>query len=431
MIDEMRSDEYLTNTSHTQTKFIYSKFFSGKNTNEREQRLKLLNISIGLPGLISETFADFVGEPESTLDIEISDFVEAYSWGGYTVFEASVEDGEFKVEYVNPDSYVKNDDGSEQVLTILLHHDGQTTKRYIFEKIYRPGTIENNLYKADSLYSFDGVINDPTNNFVVKGDKVDLTELAATAEIPPIEQTKLDYNPIVVVHNSKLKGRKYGTGDVARIRSMVSSIEVGLVNLQDQLLKHLQAKMHVPKSAAVRDKNGFVQLDKMEVIMMESGDPLPGYMMNTNPLIDKEFDLLETLIRSISARLAMPIEFFGLDGQGGAESAETRKMRLARFEKRIKKARARLEKGMRRLYQVGVDWGVLDGSEEFEIVWPSIFPVDKAKELDELSLAVESKLMSQEKAIMRYQGVEEDELEDELAKINGANAVISADQLPV
>lgn len=427
IFDEMRSDEYLTNTNHIQTKFIYEKFFNGKGETMRQERLKLLNISMGLPGLIAETFADFVGEPENTLGLEIGDFVEAYSWGGYAVLQPMIVDGKFKVEYVSPDGYVKNDDGSEQLIFILLAYEGSTIQRYIFEKKYIPGRTENRLYKADTIYSYD-IVNDRTNDFTVKGDEVPLTTIPSTAMIPEVELTGLSVNPIVTIHNSRLNGRRYGSSDVMRVRSMISSVEVGLVNLQDQLLKHLQAKMYLPKTAVVMDKNGIAQLDKMEVITMESGDALPGYMVNTNPLIDKEFTFIETLIRGISSRLSMPIEFFGIDGIGGAESAETRKIRLSRFLKRVNKARSRFAHGLEQIHEIGKMWGAVQG--ELQIVWPPIFPINKADQLDELALAVDSKLMSQRKAVSRYQDVDEQELEAELALINQENAVVPAEQLP-
>lgn len=423
--EEMLSDEYLQNVKIAQTAFIYEKFFKGGEELKRAERLRLLNISYSLPLLIAEKLADYVGEPSNPYEkFELFPFVFAYAWGGYSVFKCRKVNSKFVIEYHSPDGYILRDDGSEQLLTYMVkENESGSLERYTFVQTYTKGKIQNELYKMDGFNT--------SSTGALEGTPVPLATLEATAQIKGEENTGIEENPIVVVHNTKLTSTKYGDSDIKKIRSLVSSIEIQAVNLQDQLLKHLQAKLAIPVSKMPVDKEtGMVDMSKLEVIGMENGDPTPMYLTNTNPLIEKSFEQIEKMIIQISAILSIPVEFFGIKAVGGAESTDTKIIRLSPFIKRIERVRKSFDMAFDRIAEIAKGFGT-SVSENAVISWTDIFPKNKQSEADELSVALDSQLISKKRAIMRYQGLDDKEAEEEMKTILAENASISPADLGV
>jgi len=420
---QMLSDEYLRNTKIAQTKFIYDQWFAAGDPGfTREQRLSLLNISMGLPAMIAEKLADYTGQPAMPYNIEVFDNVFQFSWAGYTVMKVRVVNGKLVVETAAADGYVKYDDDGEQLLTAIDQEgeDGKT-KHYIFEQVYRPGSITNSLYE---------LAISPSGDSGVWGNSVPLDTIPATRGFPPVQQTNLSMNPIVVVNNAFIGSRKHGTSEVKRIRSLLNSIEIQVVNIQDQLLKHLAAMLAVPASKLSVDKDtGMVDLRNVEIIGMETGDTPPSYVSNQNPLIDKSFDTIENLLRQIGAILSLPVEFLNLKGTGGVESAEAKGIRISAFLKKVERVRTKMTAGFDMVHAIAKQWGLAVKDAEYTVVWPEVFPINKKEEAQELQSAVDTGLISKLRAIMRYQNLTQEQALEELKQILSENATVDSTQL--
>jgi hypothetical protein len=419
---EMLSDEYLFNLNVRQTKFIYEQFFKGDSATVRLERLKLLNITLSLPSTIGEKLADFVGAPNMPYDVDVFENVVAFSWGGYSVMKTVLQDGEFKVEYASPDGYVKYDDGSEQIITFIeVEDEGGNKIDYVFSQYYTFGEILNELYILDRTSS--------GADTAIYGNKVSLDEIEATRGMVELEKTGLrDTNPIVVVNNALLGSKKYGRSEVKRIRSILSSIETQVVNIQDQFLKHLSAILALPMSKLPVDKKGFVDVRKLEVVGMEAGDTLPSFVSNINPLIDKSFQQIESLLLQIGAILSIPVEFFNIKATGGVEAAEAKSIRLAPFLKKVERTRDKFEKGFQKIHEIAKKWGVGE-TDELNIMWGDVFKVDKGSEVVELVHAQDGGLISRKRAIMRYQDVDEETALAEKEEIDAERATITEPEL--
>jgi len=430
--ESMLQDFYLQDRSHPQTKFIYEQFFKEGTDTTRNERLKLLNMASSIPALIAEKIADYTGSPENTVDVDIYESLLSFVWGGIAVLKVRNSGSKLLVENAKPYGYVRYSDGSEQLLTYLdvdTQQGGQSLfRRYIFEQIYTPGKIVNKLYlKGVSTQGVNTGIDiknplgnaDTTQNqgIAIYGEEVPLTTLEITENIKPVVMTGLQRNPIVTIENSF-----EGMGDLKRVRSLISSIEVQLINLQDQFLKHLQAKLAMPISKAVTDASGNVDIRQLEAIFMEAGDPRPEYIMNNNPLIDKAFVMIDMLLRQIASVLSIPNEFLGLEGKGGAETADAKQIRISSFLKKIERIREKAEDGLEEVYEIGVAWGLIDPEVRFEATWGEVFPIDKTKEATELEIALTNGMISKKKAIMRYQDIDELCAMEELERINKDNA---------
>jgi hypothetical protein len=424
----MLSDDYLTDTDNLQTKFILNQFFKGDSAIMLE-RLALLNLSYSLPSTITEKFADYVGQPETSLEVDLDDFVSAFIWGGMSIFVPRVvkvngKESKWEIDYASPDQYVLEDDGTERLLTYYeVAGKGNSVLTYILEQTYVKNIVTRVLYKVNKkAYNKD---------YSITGDVVDLNSIAATAGILPTETfEKIDSSPLVKVHNRKLTGIKYGTSEIKKVRSLISSIEVEAMNIQDQFLKHLQAKLAMPAAAQKIDKDGKINVRDLEVIGMEAGDVLPSYIMNANPLIDKSFQQIEDFLRQICAILTIPTEFLGLKDAGGAESAQTKQIRMVSFIKKIEKIRSKFNKGLIELNEIKKKWSSEKVDETLTISWPSIFPDDQTQLANQLQIAQDAKLISNKQAIMRYQGLDEKEAEEEQEIINKEHATIDTEQIP-
>lgn len=420
---QMLSDDYLTNEDNIQTKFVLDQFFNLKDNAKAKQRLALLNLSYSLPSLITEKFADYVGQPITILNVDLDDYISAFIWGGFSIFIPRLVDGVFMVDYASPDEYILEDDGSERLLTyyeIWDKADKKTT--YILEQIYVKNVVTRTLYEVS------GTSNRKT--YSVDGKIVPLTTIHATENLLPSEIIpKIDFSPLVKVHNRKLKGVKYGTSEIRKVRSLISSIEIEAVNIQDQFLKHLQAKLALPNSAMKLDKDGQANIRDLEVFGMEVGDTLPAFIVNSNPLIDKSFEQIENFLRQICAILTIPTEFMGLKDGGSAESADTKKIRLVSFIKKVEKIRSRFESGLNQINVIRELW-TGKTEEQFNISWPSIFPDDPQVLATELQTAQDAKLISNIKAIMKFQNLNEEDALKEQAIINKEKATIETPALP-
>jgi hypothetical protein len=434
-IREMLSNDYLTDPKNTQTKFIFAKFFRSSSFLQQQERLALLNLSYSIPALVSEKFADYVGEPISPLEqVEIHQFVHSFIWGGYSVMIARLEDSELVVDYQSPDGYVKNDDGSEVIYTYITDYNAasQLISRYVLRQTYTPGQIENELFKVTTTMSTTvPTVGQSTTNFILQNInnnsvQVSLESIEATNELLPVEPTGLDRNPIVVVNDTFGNNVKYGDSTINKVRSLISSIEVQMVNIQDQMLKHLEAKMAVPNSAFNPDKKGLVNLSNMQVIGMAPGDPDAKYLVNTNALMAHAFTNIDKLIRQIAAVTSIPVEFLGLDSTGGVESGTAKSIRISPFLKKIELIRKKFKGGIKELLEIAEQWGAynVESEEGVQIMFGEVFPTNKKAEADELAVARDAKLISHKKAIMRYNDLSAEEAEEELDRIKEESAAL-------
>ena len=422
---KMLSDDYLTDPDNIQTKFVLKQFLQNCTSLSDNERLELLNISYSIPSIITEKFSDYVGEPKTTLDVDLDDFVSSFIWGGIAIFNPTFVNQEFDVEYIAPHQYLLDDDGTERVYNIyqIVRADGTNYDAYFFERKWVKNVIYRKLYRIRSLQS--------SRNFAIEGEEVPLDTIYPTFGLKPEETIDgITKSPLVKVHNRKLQNIKYGSSEIRKVRSLISSIEIQALNIQDQFLKHLQSKLAMPKSAMATDKKtGKLLISNTEVIAMEAGDALPSYILNSNPLIDKSFTQMEDMLRQISVVSNLPVEFFGLKGQGGAESAESRKLRMASFIKKIETIRSKFEDGLTELNEIRKLWDNKNADETLTIQWPEIFPVATADLANELAVAQDAKLISNKKAVQRYQNITEADAEEEIKLIQQDHATIDASQL--
>lgn len=427
-------NDYLKNLNNNQTKFVLDQFFQGD-----ENKLNTLNISYSLPTFICETFANYVGNPQSPLNIKISNQVENYIWGGAGIFICTMENGKFSVRSGSPDGYIKNADGSEDLIHRYVEPD-QTLgyKNYLLKQHYEKGVITNTLYDLGL-----NVTNTPfgasEEKFGLTGAVVPLDTLGATSGLSEQEVINLPDgvdSPIVVAQNRYDELGKYGRSDIEKVLTLIKSFEIQTINAQDQFLKHLRAKMAIPAGMANQqfliktDDSGkqFLDIKNAEAFFVEAGDQIPQYVMNTNPLIEKTFEFIDRMIIQASSVVAIPQEFIGVKSSGGAESAESREIRISNFLKKVSLIRKDFEDSLIKIHDIAIAWGVKGIDKNYLIEFGDVFPVNKLNQAQELATAVSGGFISKLHAIQKYQKLDEADALAELERINENNSDIELNQ---
>ncbi len=435
-------NSYLRDIKDPQTAFIFEKFFPAfakggsvyqdpkkdiRNTqvNTTFDRLALLNVSLSLPYTIASIYSDYVGDPSTTHPIEIERQKLSYSWGGMGLFVVRKNaSGDGVVDYLEPYSFVKysEDDQAIYYMYSAKSQEKPSGDIFVLEQRYKKtesGTVtkENTLFKVDSNMLSAGDLH---------GEKVSLSTIPETAGLEPIENIPIKTIPIVAVMNEIISGDTYGTSDILKIESLISSIEIQVVNIQDQFLKHLSAKLAVPASKLPIDRNtGLVDVTNLEVIGVEAGEINPAYIMNQNPMITHAFEQIELLIKQLATIIRIPYEFFPVSTKGGAESADAKEIRISNFMKRVTTIRNKFTHGIVKVNTILSELGVNDAPvvDAISPSWGEVFPKDKHKLALEQQVAIEAGFLSQKRAIMRYLEVSEQEAEQEIQTIRSEKSL--------
>lgn len=429
-------NSYLRDIKDPQTAFIFEKFFPAfakggnvapdpkkdiRNTqvNTTFDRLALLNVSMSLPYTVASIYSDYVGDPSTPYQIDIERQKLSYSWGGMGIFVVRKDaNGDGVVDYLEPYSFVKYSE-EDQAIYYMYSNKSQeksTGDIFVLEQRYKKtdaGTVlkENTLFKVDSNMLSAGDLH---------GEKVPLDTIPETETLLPTEIIQIKTIPIVTVMNEIISGDTYGTSDILKIQSLISSIEIQVVNIQDQFLKHLSAKLAVPASKLPIDRNtGLVDVNNLEVIGVEAGEINPAYIMNQNPMISYAFDKIELLIKQLATIIRIPYEFFPVSTKGGAESADAKEIRISNFMKRVTTIRNKFTKGIVKINSLLNELRVNNApkTEAISPSWGEVFPKDKHKLALEQQVAIDAGFLSQKRAIMRYLEISEQEAEQEVQTI--------------
>jgi len=423
-LESKLNNAYLTDLTDKQTELLVNFFYKNEDVLQQQRKIELLNLSLSYPSLICRTVADYTGDGVNTLEMETWETIYNLTWAGHAVYTYGLDESEelgYYIKEVSPDSYVRGNDGEEIILTYFQKESNDKIQTYVLKRTYTLGNITNELYLLKNTLSVD-VKGDIKHT--LDGALVPLNTLAETEDLKEEETTGFDFNPIVV--GSIGKGF-YGTSLIEEVLPLARSLEMNLFNLQDQFFKHLQAKITVPQSNRPLNPNESFSVRNEEVITVAAGEHIPTYLTNDNKMISHFFEYFETVTRQISAITGIPVDFLGLKSAGGAESATAKQLKLSKFIKRIENSR-KVFVNMLNEVQEGLEkMGVR--VDELSIDWDSIFPTNKLDEAKELEIAKGSCLISDIKAIMRYQDISEEEAMKELALINKANADVDLDSL--
>jgi hypothetical protein len=322
------------------------------------------------------------------------------------------------------------DPNNVRIVSYLTHQqpDG-VAKKYVYIEDYfmeeKTAIIEYALYEDKG-----GKLGDPvaleTLDLVPKGDNVqkvvEKSESGTETETQRYRQdTKLDELPLVTVNLRKTVMQRYGQSIFKRIMPLLEELNDRLSQISIQFLKHLNAKIQVPDGSVVRDpKTGKVQSSDVEVLIAKAGEPDARYITNENPLIEQAFKHMEMTLREIAKLTQTPDSFVLEDEKGGqAERAETLRTRMMNFLKRVRRYERKYDEAIKDILRIALK---IEGEKDVDKLAMSVtfdqgIPKDWESDERVWGDALGRGLASRETAVGRFQGIEGDELEEELSRI--------------
>ena len=441
--------------------FALKEFFSND-----KKKAKILAISLNLAPLIVEAGTDFLfGEPfavkvdgdgNEEAQKKIDAFVERnraqermeessqlLQGIGHAHFKLFSKNGEARLEEVPYSYWFPNWSGvslgqepeNVRLVTYLTKVDASGAKKqlvYVEDYFIERAPGENSKAKVVIEYS---LWEDKSGKV---GDNVDLAlhpELIPASATPVTvadgtedkptgkyrEKTGLEELPFVSVNLRKTVMHRYGVSIFKKIMPLLSEINDRLTQVSIQFLKHLNAKLQIPDgSARIDPKTGNIIKTDMEVLLAKAGEPDAKYITNENPLIEQAFIHLEKLIRACAKLTKTPDSFLVEDEKGGVEKAEALKTRMMVFLKRVRNYQRKYDDAIKRIVRLALKIEGVEKSDTvpLKIVFDVGLPKDWEHDETVWGNALDRGLASRETAVGRFQGIEGDELEEELSRID-------------
>lgn len=341
---------------------------------------------------------------------------------GYSTMRAYKEDDE-KV-YIEGISYAN---------TFPIYDFNGRLKEYILGKYLTKEdgpTVKNQYFYAQIYYFEDGTVKVAHNLYSSSGydikEKVSFRELGEQyADLDGrIDSSNLEEIPVKQINDIKLSSEYFATGVIHNIKSAVEEINDCLTRLSTQFIKHIQAKIAIPKSALkvdIDDNTGkeIIRSTNLEVIPVDVDDVIPQYITNSNPLIEQQFAEIEKLLDLIAASAEVPEKFVGREQKGGIEKVETKKLSMLEFLRKIEDYQESFKVALETLFEAAL---ILDGATipddfEIEIKFRDGLPIDKEAAARAHALEIDTRLKSQRRAMKEYNEFSEEQVEAELHQI--------------
>lgn len=429
---DLINQEYLKDEANKLTGFISDLFFNGKATDpilkaEGKRKIEILNHTIAIPYKIATTKAKFFGKPATNLVVqEVKEQVVSYVYGWFAVFaiDETNEDGKPIINKYNPEQYIKGID-FDSLVTYLKDEQNDT---YAFIKEFpndESGTVRNNLYKITGDISAG-----------VSGKKVNLDALDQTAHLDEVDNFGVNAKLIYTVNDYKLKNTEYGTPQFDMVKGLLNQLNIELVNIKDQFIKHLQAKLAIQGIDAgkmPKDADGNINIRDAEAIFLEHGSSTPEYVQNRNDLLKDAIGIIDNYIGWIATTLSIPKELVWLNGQTGTESSDSKELRYMDFTMDIGEIHDWFREVFAEMFAVviQIDKSYLKDVEEkaFTYIPEPVMPKNGLTLAQELNTAKTGGFISNYTAVKQYTGFSGKELEEEIARIaeEEAKAITNVD----
>lgn len=431
-----------------------------KDFNGSKQKQDLLYISVNLAGIICKKSADFLfgeaiqvkaGNGDSSKEqLAFDRFTEENGMNILTYESALANayrgDSFFKVRYgqeyggelpkeldaprviiepVNPEHvfpetslYNKNKIVAYHIaVPVLVEVDGEEAWQLFIESHYA-GRIEYrvfNLTAIETKYygSYYEVIGWKVADEVIEGRSVVYTGVAM---------------PLVVhIPNFATDDTWEGLNDISEHTAILDEINNRLTQIADILDKHSDPAMAVPSGILGEDAEGNpifqVQRDKVFEVMGKE-DVIPQYITWDGQLA-QAFTELDKLIDLLLTTAEIPAVALGKDSGGGTSgtSGLAIKWRMNNLLAKINRKRQYYAKGLKTIYMIAQLLEEAVGVADYTLTTPQLtfqdgLPKDDTQEATVMNIRTGgAKTISQKTAIMRMEGMTEEQADAEIERI--------------
>ena len=214
---------------------------------------------------------------------------------------------------------------------------------------------------------------------------------------------------------------KYGFGrsDLANVFPQFAEINEVRTGIGVEVRKNMDAILeHPPLAEGNRNADGTIT-QNFDTISRESNDvPETRFVTNDNPILkDAEVHIMSQ-VRIVSLVTDVPLS--ELTGGNREERVETQRIRLYPAERKVKRKRARIRAGLKKMYRVGLKLTTdFKTGDDFDFIctFSAVLPRDELQ----TSLSEQAKrdagLTSRRSSMRRLEGYSDRELDEELELI--------------
>jgi hypothetical protein len=246
-----------------------------------------------------------------------------------------------------------------------------------------------------------------------------------------IETTGIDDFDIIQISNVKASGQATGLDDYTDIDSIVSELVVRIGQIARILDKHADPSMQGPKQALTKDpKTGEWQLLMHNYFAKESKEDADVSYLVWDGELSAAFEQIEKLTNYLYTFSEMGAALLGdmgvKTGQVPSGSALRRLMmsplaKVGRIRMRFDPA---LKRALRLCSKIGGE-GIVDLTDaDISIQWQDGLPQDETEIANVSSIRVSSGTMSRHRAITLYDGLSDEDADEELARIMDEEATM-------
>ena len=388
-----------------------------------------------IPAKVSDFYGDFVQgdvdrmtldyiDDESSLELfesivedneimeNINDWATDQSSNGYVVLLGYVEEDEFKIQVVPQEQYFPQADGTIIFATYFRDPNGNKdvvdddVDLFLYTQHYE--IIDNSLVITRQVWTTD-----------MMGRAEDDMGVEAVKDyfgVEPLETVEnMSMLPIVQIDNGRRTKWGFGKSDYHDIMPQLGEVNERRTHIATQLLKNLDAKLELPEKESLKMDDG--SLKYFEYIMRDGKEEAEArYILNENPLLENAETHITTQLQMISYVTDVPM--WSLLDSSAPEKVESMKIKLFGADRRTRRKRAKMKKGVEKIIEIGFLMKGVEMSGNIMLEFSEVLPQDGLIQTNTEAEKTRNGLSSKRSAMKRLENYTEDELdrEEELIK---------------
>ena len=396
-----------------------------KGFTQRYARLRY--ITCNFAGLVSKVIADILFGEEIQIitennqewleDLYFTNQIQTLNYEssmsnsakGDALYKIRIENGEIKIDDINPAIYFPHLDPSnprkKPTVEELAWTEEVSKDKYLLREIHSPGFVTTMCNEVDEK-----------GNIGLNVSIEDYNKLANTNYIDSVE-TGIKQNLLVHVPNFRYSGHYWGVSDYQDIEGLMFAVNNRMTKTDNILDKHSDPILAVPEG--VLDENGQVKKEAFGMIEMKNKDGVKPEYIVWNANLDSAFKEVDKLVEFMFMFSETSPDVLGM-GKGQAESGRALKMRLIRTLAKRNRKQLYYDQALREVFYIcqllsKAKGYTVNGSKVKDeptvpfLKWPDGVINDVVEDTDVEVTKVAAGLISKKRSIMKLEGVEEDE----------------------
>lgn len=291
-------------------------------------------------------------------------------------------------------------------------HDGGGRREILVVEKHFKGKVETKLFRIQGVWILEEL---PLPWFSLNIDE--------SVTLVEIIDTKLKDFQITILDNKRI-GRNFESDYSKPAKDLQQALNNRYTQENRILDMHSNPKLILPRNIAKKDPETgryYVDIQGRDVYFFdpESGEVLPQYMTWDGQL-DAASKQKLNLIQAILTEMKIAPSLTAFSDIIGATVADTfSKMRLVLHTtlNKTDEKRGNVLVALTAVIRNGLTMAAVSRPNDFAVNFPDPIPKDRLQDVDEMIARKESGLISSRTAIMRLDGLTEDEAEEEYGKI--------------